>query len=131
MDRYDIIKIIPKPSNQDVIVYDFSLKNLLDINVIEKYNNDLAAYKIKKDNYILLDTEIKQYEDSLNKIYLYMKNWSEMDYIERLKEEKKYYSKIYSTIKKIENNIDILEKKYKSINEQIEIQKNKDTKYQK
>lgn len=128
MDRYDIIKIIPKPSNQDVIVYDFSLKNLLDINVIENYNKDLAAYKIKKDNYILLDAEIKQYEDSLNKIYLYMKNWSEMDYIERLKEEKKYYSKIYSTIKKIENNIDILEKKYKSINEQIEIQKNKDKK---
>lgn len=128
MERNDVINIVPKPTNQDVIIYDFSLKDLIDVDVLEKYNFDFAAYKIKKENYLLLDKEIKEYEESLNKIYLYTKTWSEIDYIEMLKKEKQNYSILYNDVKKIENNINILEKKYKTINEQIEIQRKKDIK---
>ena len=126
MDREDIIKIIPKPKNQDVIVYDLSLKELLNINVLEEYKKSFTVYNIKKENYIILDTEIKQFENFINTSYLYNKSWSEIDYIEALKREEQTYSKLYGNIKKIENNINILEQKYKAINEQIEIQRTKD-----
>lgn len=128
MERNDIIKIIPKPTNQDVIVYDVSLKDLAGVDVFKNFNSDLAAYKIKKENYILLDQEIKKYEENLNSIYLYNKSWTEQDYIEILQKEKQTYSTLYGDIKKIENNISILEKKYRTINEQIEIQRKKDVK---
>ena len=128
MERNDIIKIIPKPNNQDVIVYDINLKELIDVDVFKKYNSDLAAYKIKRENYILLDQEIKQYEESINKVYLYNKTWNEKDYIEILQKEKTNYSNLYNDIKKLENNINILEKKQKNINEQITIQRSKDVK---
>lgn len=128
MQREDIIKVIPEPKNEDVIVYDLTLKNLLDINVFEEYKNILSEYKIKKENYILMDEELKQYESTINNVYLYNKKWNEKDYIEMLQKDKKTYSVYFNDIKKIENNIQILEKKYKILNEQIEIQRNKESK---
>ena len=128
MERKDIIKIIPEPKNEDVIVYDLTLKSLLDINVIEEYKKILADYKIKRENYILMEQELEQHKISINNIYLYNKKWSEKDYIEMLQKDKKTYSTYFNDIKKIENNIQILEKKYKILNEQIEIQRNKELK---
>ena len=128
MERKDIIKIIPEPKNEDVIVYDLTLKSLLDINVIEEYKKILADYKIKRENYILMEQELEQHKTSINNIYLYNKKWSEKDYIEMLQKDKKTYSTYFNDIKKIENNIQILEKKYKILNEQIEIQRNKELK---
>ena len=128
MERKDIIKIIPEPKNEDVIVYDLTLKSLLDINVIEEYKKILADYKIKKENYILMEQELEQHKISINNIYLYNKKWSEKDYIEMLQKDKKTYSTYFNDIRKIENNIQILEKKYKILNEQIEIQRNKELK---
>lgn len=128
MDREEILKIIPKPKNEDVIIYDTELINLIDVDVLKEYYDIFPIYKIKKENYILLKEEIEQYEKSINNIYLYDKSWNELDYLEMLKKEKKTYSTIFSDIKKIENNIQILEKKYKNINEKIEIQRNSDEK---
>lgn len=128
MERKDIIKIIPEPKNEDVIVYDLTLKSLLDVNVIEEYKKTLAEYKIKRENYILMEQELEQHKISINNIYLYNKKWSEKDYIEMLQKDKKTYSTYFNDIKKIENNIQILEKKYKILNEQIEIQRNKELK---
>lgn len=128
MERKDIIKIIPEPKNEDVIVYDLTLKSLLDVNVIEEYKKILADYKIKRENYILMEQELEQHKISINNIYLYNKKWSEKDYIEMLQKDKKTYSTYFNDIKKIENNIQILEKKYKILNEQIEIQRNKELK---
>lgn len=128
MNREEILKIIPKPKNEDVIVYNTELINLIDVDVLKEYYNIFPIYKIKKENYILLKEEIEQYEKSINNIYLYDKSWNELDYLEMLKKEKKTYSTIFSDIKKIENNIQILEKKYKNINEKIEIQRNSDEK---
>lgn len=128
MNREEILKIIPKPKNEDVIVYNTELINLIDVDVLKEYYDIFPIYKIKKENYILLKEEIEQYEKSINNIYLYDKSWNELDYLEMLKKEKKTYSTIFSDIKKIENNIQILEKKYKNINEKIEIQRNSDEK---
>lgn len=128
MNREEILKIIPKPKNEDVIVYNTELINLIDVDVLKEYYDIFPIYKIKKENYILLKEEIEQYEKSINNIYLYDKSWNELDYLEMLKKEKKTYSTIFSDIKKIENNVQILEKKYKNINEKIEIQRNSDEK---
>ena len=128
MERKDIIKIIPEPKNEDVIVYDLTLKSLLDINVIEEYKKTLSDYKIKKENYLIIEQELKEYEKTIDDIYLYNKRWSEKDYIDMLQKDKKAYSTYFNDIKKIENNIQILEKKYKVLNEQIEIQRNKELK---
>ena len=128
MNREEIFKIIPKPKNEDVIVYNTELINLIDVDVLKEYYDIFPIYKIKKENYILLKEEIEQYEKSINNIYLYDKSWNELDYLEMLKKEKKTYSTIFSDIKKIENNVQILEKKYKNINEKIEIQRNSDEK---
>ena len=112
MERKDIIKIILEPKNEDVIVYDLTLKSLLDINVIEEYKKILADYKIKRENYILMEQELEQHKTYINNIYLYNKKWSEKDYIEMLQKDKKTYSTYFNDIKKKENNIQILEKKY-------------------
>lgn len=128
MNRDELLKIIPKPTNMEVITYDTSLSNLIDIDVFENYYKDLSDFKIKKENYILLNNEIKEYENRLKNIYLYNNKWTEKDYIEMLQKDTKQYSILYNNIKKIENNIDILNKKYNSINEKIEIQRAKDIK---
>ena len=128
MDRSELLALISKPKNEDVIIYDIKLNDLIDVDVFKEYYNDLAAFKIKKDNYNILLEEIKQYENSINNIYLYRKDWEEMDYLDMLKKDKKSYSQIFDDIKKIENKINILNKKYISINEKIEIQKAKDIK---
>lgn len=128
MDRYELLKIIPKPQNSDVIIYDTTLTNLLDEDVFKKYNDDLAAYNLKNEHYIKLQGEVKVYREFLNNFYLYDKSWNEVDYMEVLKKEKKNFNTMYSEIKKIEDNIAILNKKYKTLNEQIEIQRNKEIK---
>lgn len=128
MERHDLLNIINKPKNEDVIVYDTQLAELIDIDVFKEYYNDYAAFKVKKENFILISNEIKEYEKSMDNIYLYRKDWHEIDYIEMLKKDKQQYATLYKDIQKIENQLQILEKKYISINEQIDIQRSKDIK---
>lgn len=128
MDRQDIIKIIPEPKNQDIIVYDLTLKDLLDKNVFEEYYNSLSEYKLKKEKYMILDEKIKQYEKDINNIYFYNNKWNKTDYMEALQRAKMTYSNMFGDLKKLENNIEILTKKIQNINQQIEIQKHKEQK---
>ena len=37
-NREDVFKIIPKPQNEDVIIYDKSLEDLLEVDVLTEYN---------------------------------------------------------------------------------------------
>lgn len=122
MNREQLIKFIPKPTNQDVILYDISLKNLIDIDVLEEYNKLLPQFKYKQEEYLYLKRKIKEYEESINKIYLYKTNWTEADYLQALQNDKKTYSILYNDIKKTENNIIMLQKKIKNMNEKIEMQ---------
>lgn len=128
MNRDELLKIIPKPTNLEIITYDTSLSYLIDTDVFENYYKDLSDFKIKKENYILLNNEIKDYEIKLKNIYLYNSKWNEEDYLEMLQKDTKQYNTLYNNINKIENQIEILNKKYNSINEKIEIQRAKDIK---
>lgn len=128
MERKDVLSIIPKPKNEDVIIYDLSLKSLIDKDVFEEYKKDLNLYKLKREKYILLDNEIKEYQNILNNTYLYNNAWEEEDYITMLRNEKKTYSLMFAEAYKIENNIEILSKKYETINEKIAMQQQKEKK---
>ena len=44
MNRDELLKIIPKPTNLEVITYDTSLSKLIDIDVFENYYNDFRCY---------------------------------------------------------------------------------------
>lgn len=128
MNRENVITIISEPKNEDVILYNTTLVDLLDVNVFQEYRSTLNLYKLKKEKYLLLDKEVKQYQEMIDGIYLYRKDWKEEDYVEMLKKDKQQYSKLYSDIKKMENQIQVLEKKFETTNQQIEIQKVKDAK---
>lgn len=128
IDREQLIKFIPKPKNEDIIIYDTSLKDLLDIDVIQEYNNLFPIYLNKKEEYLLLKSRIEENNNTINNIYLFNTSWSEEDYLYKLKNDKKTYNTIYNDIKRIENNIEILQKKISVMNEKIQIQISKDQK---
>lgn len=125
-DRYDIINLIPKPKNEDVIIYDMSLKDLLDKDVFGLYQEALKLYKLKVEKYKKIEQLRTEYENNIDGIYLYNKSWKEEDYLSMLQNLKKTYNTVYKEIKKTEDNITILERKVKNINEQIDLQRQKD-----
>ena len=126
LSREQLIKFIPKPKNEDVIVYDIELKDFIDKNVIEEYDRDLTLFLDKKEKYDLLKEKIKKVEDFIDNVYLFNPSWKEEDYLIRLRNNKKTYSTLYGKIKKIENNISIMQKKLKVMNEKIKIQEEKE-----
>jgi chromosome segregation ATPase len=128
MERKNFINFIPRPENKDVILYDTSLTGLIDVNVLEEYNKLYPIFESKKNQYNELKLKIEEYQKSINNIYLFNKSWSEEDYLQKLQNDKKLYSTLFGDIKKIENNISMLQRNLNSINEKIEIQKAKDTK---
>lgn len=128
MERNDLLKFIPKPENKDVIIYDISLKDLIEINVEEEYIKEINNFKLKKDEYEISKKAIEQYQNIINNIYLYKKNWSEENYLSFLQDDKITYSKLYGDVKKLENKITILNKKIADIDYKIKIQIAKDTK---
>ena len=128
IDRLEVLKLVPIIKNEDVIVYDPTLKNLLDKDVLNEYNTLLAACKINKKNYDTYVLEVKEYEKMVDDSYFYNPKWNEQDYFEALKIEKSNYNALYGGIKKIENNIEVLQKKYNTLNEQIELQIRRDEK---
>ena len=89
MDRKTLIDFIPKPTNNDVIIYDLSLKNLIDIDVFDEYNKLLPIYYETKKNYQYYKNNIELYEKKLNTIFLYKTNWSEDDYLLNLQNAEK------------------------------------------
>ena len=120
--REQIIKFIPEPKNEEVIVYNIDLKDLLNVDVLDEYYKLLPIFLSKKEAYSILDRKIKEYNNTINNIYLFNKSWSEEDYLIKLRNDKKTYSTMYNEIKTLENNIKITEKKIDAINEKIKIQ---------
>ena len=128
MNRDDFIKFIPKPENKDIILYDISLKNLVDINVLEEYNKLYPVFVNKKNRYNELKQKTEEYQKIIDNIYLFKPSWTEEDYLQNLQNAKKTYSTIYGKIKKIKNNISMLQRNLKGINEKIQIQIAKENK---
>lgn len=135
MKRDDFIKFIPKPKNEDVILYDISLNNLIDVDVVQEYEKLYPIFINEKSKFEKLKKEIELYKKSINEVYLYNPSWSEEDYLNKLRDDKKTYSILYSNIKKGETNIEILQKKVAAMSEKIQIQiakenKERETKYE-
>ena len=128
MDREHLINFIPKPSNENVILYDTTLKNLIDIDVFTEYNKLLPVFNFSQQMFLGYKNNIENYEKALNNLFLYQNSWSEEDYLFHLQNEKKTYANLYGPIKKIESNIEILQKKIKMTDEKIEMQITKEKK---
>lgn len=128
ISREDIFNIIPTPKNEDVIIYDTTLKDLLGIDVLSEYEIVCKKIDVEKENYKRLETEIDHYKEVINNSYLYTPNWNEVDYIDVLQKEKKNYSILFGEMKKMQSQLNILQRRCNSINEQIEMQKKKDLK---
>lgn len=128
MNREDFIKFIPKPENKDVILYDISLQDLIDVDVLLEYNKLYPIFISKKEQYLNLKAKLEEYNKIINEIYLFKKSWTEEDYLQALRDDKKTYSILYGDIKKIENNICMLQRNLKGINEKIQIQESKENK---
>lgn len=122
MNRKQLINSIPKPENKDVVVYDMSLSDLIDKDVFKEYNELLPIFLMKKEQYNGLEFKLKEYQNSIDNIYLFKKDWTREDYLQALQNNKKTYTTLYNDIKKIENNIEILQKKIKNIDDKIKIQ---------
>lgn len=128
MEREQFIKFIPKPDNKDVILYDISLSDLIDLDVFQEYNKLYPIFINKKERYIFLKKVFEEYQSTINNIYLFKPSWSEEDYLQSLKDYKKNYSIVFGEIKKIENNIKMLQKNLQGINEKINFQTAKEEK---
>lgn len=126
IDREKIIKSIPKPSNSDVIVYDITLKDLIEIDVINEYYKILPNFLSKKENYDLYNMNLNNNIKAIDNIYLYNRKWTEENYLKKLSGIKQIYAKSYSDIKKIEDKISILKNKIEGMNNKIELQKAKE-----
>lgn len=128
MNRDNFIKFIPKPKNSDVILYDTTLADLIDVDVLQEYNKLYPVFIKKKEEYTELKNKMDEYEKTINNIYLYKRNWSEEEYLQSLQNDKKTYATLYGEIKKIENNISMLQRNLNSINDKIKIQNAKENK---
>lgn len=128
MKRDDFVKFIPKPSNKDVILYDIDLKDLIDVDVLTEYNKLYPVFINKKGQYLDLKNKLEEYQKSIDNVYLVKPSWTEEDYLQNLQLVKKTYSTIFGEIKKIENNISMLQKNLKALNEKIQIQNAKEAK---
>ena len=122
MNRKQLINFIPKPENKDVIIYDLSLSDLIDKDVFNEYSEILPVFLRKEEEYLMLESKIKEYQNSIDNVYLFKKDWTKEDYLQALHNNKKTYSTLYNDIKKIENNIEILQKKIKNMDDKIKIQ---------
>ena len=128
MNREDFVKFIPKPTNEDVILYDVSLKDLIDIDVPNEYNKLLPVFKQLKSDFVKLKEEIDIYTKTINQMFLFNPSWSEEKYLQELQDDMKTYSVLYGTIKRKEDEIKITQKKVEAINDKIIVQQSKEQK---
>ena len=126
INRKDLINFVPKPKNSDVIIYDIALTDLIDVDVFYEYNKLLPNYLDVKNKYKTLKEKLDQSIKEIDNMYLYNSSWGEKDYLLKLSDAKKVYSKLFGDVKKIENNITSLEKQITVANQKIELQKAKE-----
>ena len=102
LKRKDFLNFIPQPTNADVILYDYDLKDLLDVDVLAEYKSEYKNYQKKRERFLILKESFERYKDYINSIYLFRKDWNEEDYLKALQNDKRTYSTLYSEIKKKE-----------------------------
>lgn len=122
MTRENLINFIPKPSNKEVIIYDVSLSDLIDVDVMKEYKELLPIFNLCKQQFLGYKNNLEEYQNMLNNIYLYKQSWTVEDYLFALQNDKKTYKTLYGEVKKIETKISTLEKNIKIIDEKIQMQ---------
>ena len=122
LKRKDFLNFIPQPTNADVILYDYDLKDLLDVDVLAEYKSEYKNYQKKRERFLILKESFERYKDYINSIYLFRKDWNEEDYLKALQNDKRTYSTLYSEIKKKETAISVLQQKSKSMQDRINLQ---------
>ena len=108
------------------MIYDITLTDLIDVDVFYEYNKLLPNYLDVKNRYKTLKEKLDQSIKEIDNMYLYNSSWGEKDYLLKLSDAKKVYSKLFGDVKKIENNITSLEKQITVANQKIELQKAKE-----
>lgn len=128
MNRDILINFIPKPKNEEVILYDTSLKDLIDVDVMKEYKELLPTFNFSCQQFLGYKGNIENYEKQIDGIFLLRTSWTEEDYLYNLQNYKKTYANMYGPIKKMESNIELLQRKIEGLNENIQYQKAKDEK---
>jgi len=124
ISREELMRCIPKPRNEDVIIYNIELKDLIDVNVVEEYNKLYPIFIKKKNEYLDYKKRIEEYNNVIDSIYLYNQSWSESDYLLAMKNDKKTYNTLYHDIYILNNKLEMLQRRLNSINEKIVAQEN-------
>lgn len=126
MNRDILINFIPKPKNEDVILYDTSLKDLIDVDVMKEYRELLPTFNFCCQQFLGYKGNIENYEKEIDGIFLLRSSWTEEDYLFNLQNYKKTYANMYGPIKKMESNIELLQDKVEALNQNIKYQIAKD-----
>ena len=61
INRKDLINFVPKPKNSDVIIYDITLTDLIDVDVFYEYNKLLPNYLDVKNRHKTLKEKCKRF----------------------------------------------------------------------
>lgn len=123
--RKNIIKLVRKPTNQDIIYYDSKFIDLINVDVEKLYCDELKKYRELEKQYLEVKSKIDDYNERVNNLNLIGK-MSELEYMSKIQELEIKYAKEYKEIKILENKINTYKNKIVDLKNKIEIQKAKE-----
>ena len=118
--RKKILKLVPFPTNEEVVLYDKRFVNLLNYDVNKLYKEYYQKYNKVAQECLSLQHKQKEYEDFISNAKIYNKKMSEKDYIEKIQELEIIYTKKFSSIKNLEKKISVYSNKIAQQNKLIE-----------
>lgn len=123
--RKNIIKLVRKPTNQDIIYYNSKFIDLINVDVEKLYYDELKKYRELEKQYLEVKSKIDDYNERVNNLNLIGKT-SELEYMSKIQELEIKYAKEYKEIKILENKINTYKNKIVDLKNKIEIQKAKE-----
>lgn len=123
--RKNIIKLVKKPTNQDIIYYNNKFIDLINVDVEKLYYDELKKYRELEKQYLEVKGKIDDYNERVNNLNLIGK-MSELEYMSKIQELEIKYAKEYKEIKILENKINTYKNKIVDLKNKIEIQKAKE-----
>ena len=123
--RKNIIKLVRKPTNQDIIYYNSKFIDLINVDVEKLYYDELKKYRELEKQYLEVKSKIDDYNERVNNLNLIGK-MSELEYMSKIQELEIKYAKEYKEIKILENKINTYKNKIVDLKNKIEIQKAKE-----
>ena len=121
--RSKILKCIPLPSDNDIVIYDDKFSSFIDKDVEQLYKNYLEEYKKVESECMDLSNRIKQYEDFIDNATIVNNSFSEKEYINIIKNLETNYAKKYKNIKDLERQIAVYQNRLTELNKKLDYQK--------